>query len=242
MVVEEDGDVVRREPIALAPGASDVFSETLALSDRAGPQTIHAALIGPDGTALAEDDLTLDGPPRLAPAARLIGLAASAGAPGGPVTLTATVDNDGPAGDAPLSFLAFDQTYEVTAALPAHGHARRRSDRHCAGRPAGRQLPGRGPPATHRDAQSSQAAKAEITLSGAQIDLTQALNAASYQPFSQATWTVTCTASAAGRPATTWSCATSPRATPQTVTLGAGQTRARAVELRRRPGQQPGDR
>ena len=200
LVVEEDGDVVRREPIALAPGASDVFSETLALSDRAGPQTIHAALIGPDGTALAEDDLTLDGPPRLAPTARLIGLAASAGAPGGPVTLTATVDNDGPAGDAPLSFLAFDQTYEVTAALPAHGQ---RAIALTVTAPAGL-LAGSYPAEVHlsdpfRDAQSSQAAKTEITLSGAQIDLTQTLNAASYQPFSQATWTVTCTASAAGR-------------------------------------------
>ncbi|MCB0229423.1 MAG: hypothetical protein KDH90_09880, partial [Anaerolineae bacterium] len=66
-------------------------------------------------------ELIIDGPQRLAPAATLTGLTASTGAPGGPVTLTATVDNDGPAGDAPLSFLAFDTTYDVVGVLPAHG-------------------------------------------------------------------------------------------------------------------------
>ena len=144
--MEDEGDVVQREQIVLPPGASDAFTETLSLRDRAGPQTVHAALIGPDGAVLAEEDLVIDGQPRLAPAATLIGLTASSGAPGGSVTLTATVDNDGPAGDAPLSFLAFDQIYESLAALPAYGSRAVSLTIECTGRFAGRRLSGRGAP------------------------------------------------------------------------------------------------
>jgi len=216
LLIEDGDDAVRREAILLPPGASAAFSETLSLLDRAGPQPLHVALVGPDGATLAEQTLTVDGPARLAPAALLTGLTASAGAPGGPVTLTATIANDGPAGDAPLTFLAFDQTYEVLADLPAHGS---RTAALVVTAPAG--LLAGSYPAEAR--LGEQTAEAEITLSGAQVELTQSLDAASYQPFSLATWTVHL--HGVGGPATydvirryvT-------QATSDTVTLNPGQT------------------
>ncbi len=217
LVVEEDGNAVRREPVVLPPGASASYTGTLNLRDRAGPQQLHTALIDADGTTLAEHDLALDGPPRLAPAARLISLTASAGSPGGPVTLTATVDNDGPAGDAPLSFLAFDQTSEVTAALPAHGQ---RAVALIVTAPAGL-LAGSYPAEVHL---GDEAAKTDITLSGAQIDVTQALNAASYQPFSPATWTVSLHGVSGGPASYDVALRYVTQSYTQTVTLGAGQT------------------
>ncbi|MCB9142977.1 MAG: PQQ-binding-like beta-propeller repeat protein [Anaerolineales bacterium] len=217
LVVEDDGDEALRASISLPPGGSATYSQTLSLRDRAGPQTLHAALVGPDGTPLSEHELIIDGPQRLAPAATLTGLTASTGAPGGPVTLTATVDNDGPAGDAPLNFLAFDTTYDVVGVLPAHGS---RAVALTVTAPAGL-LAGSYPVEVHLGEQS---ARAEVALTGAQIDLTQALDALSYQPGSQATWTVSLTGASGGPASYDVAMRYVTQSYTQTVTLGAGQT------------------
>ncbi|MEZ4768955.1 MAG: hypothetical protein R2844_11085 [Caldilineales bacterium] len=217
LVVEDGGDETLRASITLTPGGRATYSQTLSLRDRAGPQTLHAALVGPDGAAQSEQELVIDGPQRLAPAATLTGLTASTGAPGGPVTLTATVDNDGPAGDAPLSFLAFDTTYEVTGALPANGS---RAVALTVAAPAGL-LAGSYPVEVHLGKQS---AKAEVALTGAQIDLTQALDAPSYQPGSPATWTVSLTGLSGGPASYDVAMRYVTQSFTQTVTLGAGQT------------------
>ena len=217
LIVEDEGDVVQREQIDLLPGESDAFTETLSLRDRAGPQTVHAALIGPDGAVQAEENLVIDGQPRLAPAATLTGLTASSGAPGGSVTLTATLDNDGPAGDAPLSFLAFDQIYESLAALPAYGS---RAVSLTIDAPAGL-LAGSYPAEVRL---GSQTIKAEIILSGAEVDLTQALDAASYEPFSPATWTVELHGVSGGPASYDVVMRYITESYTDTVTLGAGQT------------------
>ncbi|HSD84931.1 MAG TPA: hypothetical protein VLG46_13780, partial [Anaerolineae bacterium] len=121
--------------------------------------------------------------PRLAPAAVLTGFTASNGSPGSVITLTATISNSGPAGEAQIEFVAFDQTYAPIVTLPALGTG---TVDFTVIAP-GNLLSGTYPLLARFNGVQLHA---ETTLTGAQLALSQTLDASGYQPFSLATWTI----------------------------------------------------
>lgn len=183
-LIVEDGDVVvANTPLTLYPADSAITDLTLDLSQRAGVQTVRARLVTATGAAAASDQLSVNAAPRLAPQARLTGVSATPGSPGGQVTLSAIITNDGPAGDLPLTYLLFDREYQVLT--PVAAHTTRAYDLSVLAPP---DLVDGSYAASVRSGDSEQ--RTQVAISGIQLSLSQTLDAASYAPDSLATWTL----------------------------------------------------
>ena len=177
------GVLTGSQSIALCPNTSSTYQTMFSLVNRSGSQTAHAQLLGIDGEPYANSTLIINAAPRLAPAATLTGFTASNGSPGSVITLTATISNNGPAGEAQIEFVAFDQTYAPLVTLPAFGTGTLDFP---VSAPSNL-LSGTYPLLARFNAAQLPA---ETTLAGAQLALSQSLDASGYQPFSLATWTI----------------------------------------------------
>ena len=169
----------------LAPAAAALYTTTLALADLAGPQLITATLLR-GGAIMAQESLTINATPRVAPALTLLALSASPATAGAPVTLTATLDNPGPAGDALLHLVAFDHDTEQLVAVGSG----RSTVTLTADVPA-TLLAGTYPAAVRLGATT---VAADVLVGGPQITLTHSLDQLSYTPYATATWTISLTA------------------------------------------------
>lgn len=181
LVVE--GALSARSDFTVNPGGVHIFTPFLALADRSGPQKVVITLIGPDGTTVAQQTLTIAGAPRLAPAAQLLSLSATPGTPGNPLTLIATVANPGPEGEALVTFMAFDQMSQKMATLPANSQVQVTQ---VVTVPAAL-IDGVFPATSEMDGQT---ANTDIVVNGPRIELRQSLNAPVYLPFDDAVYTV----------------------------------------------------
>ncbi|CAG0937751.1 hypothetical protein TFLX_06705 [Thermoflexales bacterium] len=177
------GVLTGSQSLALCPRDSSTYQALFSLVNRSGPQLIHAQLLGTDGVPYAGDTLLINASPRLAPVATLTNFTASNGSPGGVITLTATISNSGPAGEAQIEFVAFDRTYAPIVTLPAFGTA----TVDFAVIAPSNLLSGTYPLLARFKGVQLQT---ETTLIGAQLALSQTLDASGYQPFSVATWTI----------------------------------------------------
>ena len=172
----------------LTPGATEAYSLTLPVADLAGPQVVTATLVSA-GRTVAEHALTINAVPRAAPQLTLVDVAATPAAPGAVVTLTATLDNAGPAGDALLHLVAFDHDSEQLVAVGTG-----RSTVTLTALVPSALLAGTYPVAVRL---GEQTVSADVVVAGPQIALTQALDQLSYSRYTTATWTVMLTATAA---------------------------------------------
>jgi len=177
------GALEQRAPLVIAIGDEHNTAISLPLSERAGPQTIEIALIDSEGVVAASRTLLVNAAPRLAPRTLLTNLSAAPGSAGGMITLTATVSNDGPAGDALLTFVAFDETYQQIGAVAANGQSEITLSV-----PVPDGLLNGVYPASVR--LGEQELQTDLSVEGPEVDLRQHLNASSYAPFGSATWTV----------------------------------------------------
>ena len=183
-LVIEDGDaVVSTTALTLYPGDANTTYLTLDLSQRSGGHTLRGRLVTADDAAAASGQLSINGAPRWAPQAVLTGAAATAGSPGGAVTLSALITNNGPAGDMPLTYLLFDQEYQVLT--PVAGYTTAAYDFTVTAPP---DLVDGLYAASVRSGDSEQ--RATVAISGIQMTLAQTLDATSYAPNTPATWTI----------------------------------------------------
>ena len=184
------GALVEETPLGLTPGNSSASVATLPLEDRAGEQVVVVELVNEDGSVAASETVTVQAAPRAAPAATLEAISVDPGVAGGSVTVEVTVGNDGPAGEAVLEVIAFDQTVEVVgeAAGAASLHAPAATTVFSLTVPVPPDLLADSYPVIVR--LGDQEKRADVQISGAQIDLRQTLNTDIYQPNSLATWTV----------------------------------------------------
>lgn len=215
LVIEDGEATASPTALNLYPGDTTTLGLSLDLSERAGVQNVRARLVSADGATLASQEFTTNAVPRWAPQAKLTGASATAGSPGGQVTLSALITNDGPAGDVPLTYLLFDQEYQVLA--PVAGYS---SDAYDLTVPVPPDLIDGEYPASVRQGENEQ--RTTVSISGIQMTLDQALDAASYAPHTPATWTITL--HGVSGPSAPYDVALryGTQTLTQTVTLGAG--------------------
>jgi hypothetical protein len=216
-VLVVEGTLNTRSEFTVNPGATYRTTPLLDLADRAGGQPVIVTLIGPEGAIVAQRSFTVNGALRQASAAQLVSLSATAGTAGSPVILTATVNNPGPAGEAVFTFSAFDQTLESVATLPADSTTQVTQTIPV---PAGL-IDGRFPAAVQLGAQLETT---DIAVSGAQLALSQSLDAALYQPFAEATYGVQVRALSGAPAQYDVTLRYAGAEFVQTVTVGAGDT------------------
>ncbi|HSN74476.1 MAG TPA: hypothetical protein VL334_05185 [Anaerolineae bacterium] len=184
------GSVQGEQPVSLTPGGSQSHSIMVALADRAGDQEVIAELVDAGGNVLASLPVAVQGEPRAAPAATLDSVTVDPTVAGGTVAVAATVSNDGPAGEAVLTVIAFDQTVELVGEVGGGSSQRApgAASVFTATIPVPSDLLAGSYAVVVRLGDQEQRAEAVVT--GAEIDLRQWLNADVYQPDSLATWTV----------------------------------------------------
>lgn len=211
------------QPFTLAPGGSQSHSFTLELTDRAGQQEVIAQLVDASGQVLASLPMSVAGEPRAAPAATLDAVAVGPVAAGGDASVVVTVSNSGPAGEVVLEVTAFDQIVEIVGEVGGAGVLRQpAASVFTATLPAPPDLLAGSYPVVVR--LGDQERRVEAVVAGAQLELRQMLNAAVYQPNTQATWTVELEGLAGAPAQYDVELRFGDQAHTQTVSVGAGQT------------------
>jgi hypothetical protein len=213
-----EGALTSRNEFTVNPGQNYTLAPSVALSQLSGPQTVTITLFGPDGAILAQRTLTLNGALRQASAARLVSLSATPGAAGGPITLTLLVDNPGPAGEEVIEFAAFDQVVQQMVQLPANSQS---SVTQVINVPPGL-ISGLFPATASL---GEQGVKTDMTVNGAQLEITQSLDAPTYLPFSNATYTVRVRGVSGAAAQYDVVLRYAGQELLQTISVGAGQTR-----------------
>ncbi len=223
-VLRLSGAVSGETSLSLTPGASSASVETLALEDRAGEQVVVVELVNPDGSVAASQIVVIQAEPRAAPAATLDAVSIDPGVAGGSVTVEIAVGNDGPAGEAVLEVVAFDQIVElmgeVGGAAALRGPAA--STAFSLTFPVPPDLLAGSYPVVVR--LGDQEVRGDAQITGAQIDLSQWLNTSVYQPNALATWTVELEGLAGAPAQYDVELRYGSQSHVQTVTVGAGAT------------------